>query len=99
MRRIFFSSFVFILVEINISGCTHKLRPAAAVPSASAKTISAPEDATTGAGKYILGNFTGTLNKNIVYAHNLNKNGIDQQLDLDIYKPPNPDEIGRASCR
>jgi acetyl esterase/lipase len=74
-----------IVLIVVLSSCSHALRPTSAAPKNNGNnannnnTKSSPN----------IGNFTGTVLKNIVYTTAINFQGSNQDLVLDIYKPAN----------
>jgi acetyl esterase/lipase len=74
-----------IVLVVVLSSCSRNLRPTAGAPKKNGNnagnnnTKSSPN----------IGNFAGTVLKNVVYTNAVTFEGINQDLVLDVYKPAN----------
>jgi acetyl esterase/lipase len=83
MSKVFKLIGFFAACMIILSSCNRFLRPAA-------KQRKANQKSTTGnSGNNKNDVFSGTAIKDITYTSSVTYNGNQQQLGLDIYKPPN----------
>lgn len=86
------SSLIFFgqaLLLITISLCSPKLQPTAGAQDTINADISKETHDGLGKEKNNPAGFTGIVNRDIIYGHNINRSGNDEQLGMDIYQPAN----------